>query len=298
MVTVRLGCEGEYGRRLSRFLETHLDKSIRLSYYTQSAQWDLDGRSQDLLIMDRRFYRELSQEQRDLLDEEAVLWITEGEEETGYCRLHPPGELIDMIAEHTGTGSRSGPDRDSRLKICGIYSPVPDAGLRAFARARMREEELFLGMEDMPGEDDQTAGEGHMGDLCYYIHLKDPQLLSRIRELSGQVSGYYVLPSALSFLPLLELSEDDYSWFFSKLLSGAVYPGIYVGLGNGLLGTGHLMKHFDSLYILSSREDRVRMSCCDYILQSVQAGYENLRDRCHIVFREDYMGAEEGGYAG
>lgn len=316
MIMIDLCIAGEYGRRLIRYLERHMDKTIRLRHFTQPDQWTADADMGELIIMSRSFFRELSAEGKVSLPDYNVLWITDEEGGEGYCRFHPPEELKEMALHRLGPADYQAGYHDfSVYRFNAVFSPAFDLELYALIQSYMQAGDLYLGMEDMGGvyphsaergrsesrylidtekeylsEDSLSgAGKGHMGDLCYYIHLRDSEILFRIKELSVQADGYKLLPAPAVFLPLLELTEDDYLWFFQQLKNESRYTRIYVGLGCGMLFAKKLLSHMDRLILLSSREDKHRYNCCELIKQSLQAGYASFSGNCEVVFREDVI---------
>lgn len=291
MTTIHLGVEGEYGRRLARYLEVHMERSVRIRYFTQPNQWAATENPDGLSVLDRSFFQGLPEDTKESLLNSDILWITDDEEEDGYCRFHPPEELKSMLVKRCCGGSRTAND-EAGPSFTALFSPLEDPLFYDLVRSYIREGDLYLGMEDLGGKSpagDSFLGEGrnHMGDLSYYIHLRDSEIMSRVKELSVRSEGYDILPAPPVFLPLLELSPEDYRWFFDQLRESKAYAHVYVGIGCGLLGFAGILSCFDRVICLSSRENRRVAGGCDHVARSLKAGYENFSGSCSLVFRED-----------
>lgn len=298
MTTINLGAEGEYGRRLVRYLERHMGSEVRLVHYTKPCQWPAKELGKDLAVMSSSFFESLDDQPRELMDLDRVIWIRDTDEEDGYCRFHPPDELAAMIERKIGTRIAVTGGQGEDNKITGIFSPVYEEKLFGMVRPLLQPGDLYLGMEDIGAVVDESGAEsdgfmdkrGHMGDLCYYIHLKGSGLVSRIGELSiHDEEGYEILPSPMIFLSLVELSAEEYLWFFEQLRSNSDYGHIYVGLGCGMFAYDRILSCFDRLILVGSRHNRKLRKGCDLILRSVQAGYGGFTGSCEMVFREDIM---------
>lgn len=298
MTTINLGVEGEYGRRLVRYLEKHMGSEVRLVHYTKPDQWPATDSGKDLAVMTNSFYESLDDQTRDLLASDRMIWIGDTQEEDGYCRFHPPEELRTMLCRKIGSRVPLTGGRGEDYRITGVFSPVYQEKLCGLVRTWMQPGDLYLGMEDlgslMEESDSERDGvldqKGHMGDLCYYIHLKDPGLVSRIGELSiHEEEGYEILPSPLIFLSLVEISSEDYRWFFDQLRSSSDYSHIYVGLGSGMFAFDGILPCFDRLILLGSRYDSKLRKACDLFLRAIQAGYGSFSGSSDLVFREDIM---------
>ena len=298
MITINLGAEGEYGSRLVRYLERHMGSELRLVHFTSPAQWREGGDKGKVYVMSRSFFDRLDEEIREDMSSGSMIWITDTEDEEGYCRFHPPKELVDMIVKQTGSRMPLSGQDGGDYRITGVFSPVYEGSLCAYVRTLMSPGDLYLGMEDLgteicsadhdfPGITDQR---GHMGDLCYYIHLKDSGLISRIGELAAHMEeGYEILPSPVVFLPLLELTADEYNWFFRQLRADEGYGRIYVSLGCGMFGCDGILSSLDRLILLGSRSRPSVRQACEMILRSIQAGFGEFTGRCKLVFREDIV---------
>lgn len=298
MTTINLGAEGEYGRRLVRYLERHMGSEIRLVHYTRPDQWPEGDFDKDLSVMSASFFEGLDQKIRDLIPPDRIIWMKDTEEEDGYCRFHPPEKLAAMLQKRMGSKMPFAGGLEEDYRITGVFSPVYEEKLCSLVRTFMQAGDLYLGMEDLCSllEESDSEGDGsmdlrgHMGDLCYYIHLKDPGLLSRIEELSiHDEEGYELLPSPTVFLSLVELSAKDYPWFFEQLRSSSSYKHIYVGLGCGMFAFEGFLSCFDRLILLGSRHDQKLRKVCELFLRSMQAGYGGFRGSCELIFREDVM---------
>ena len=76
MITVILGVEGEYGRRLARYLENHLDRGVRLRHFTKADQWDTGMSAEDIIVMSHTFFYELSEAESGLLADRVASFIS------------------------------------------------------------------------------------------------------------------------------------------------------------------------------------------------------------------------------
>ena len=73
----------------------------------------------------------------------------------------------------------------ARTRLTMIYSPVYEEKLKEIARSFMKEGDVYIGAEDLGYKENISAyGQGSdMGDLCYYIHLREEHVMDRMRDM-------------------------------------------------------------------------------------------------------------------
>ncbi len=291
MLTIHLGVEGEFGRRLLLYLENHMEKDVRLRHFTKPGQWT--GTGEECIVMTHSFFRELSDEMRDHLSEANIIWITEDEKEEGYCCYHPPGELCRLIQSGFLPGAGETDADQAECRFTAVFSPVFDPMLLNYTISCMQEGDLCLDLEDTGESRPPQSGITHMGDLCYYIHLRDPDIIHKLVRLTLKEKGQSIIYAPVFFLPMLEISAEEYRWFFDSLRQGGLYSHVYVVLGCGMFLSRDLLSSMDRLILFGSRDDGRIRHCCESIKQSLQAGYGMFTGECETIFREDVT-----GYAG
>ena len=92
---IMIGEEGEYGRRLVRYLETHLSTAIRVYHFTTTESFLAFKERADIYLLDEAFFQRLSEEKQNvLLREKRLILLTAQEEEGTFCKYHNPRELF------------------------------------------------------------------------------------------------------------------------------------------------------------------------------------------------------------
>lgn len=299
MFTIVIGEEEryeEYGRRLMKYLETHWKGPLRIYRYTQPQKL-LQVKDGDCYLLGEQFAEEIrrSEElsalfsQAGIRDREIV--IADGEQEGCFCRYHAPRELLHMIASQVSAVQQEEVWENSaeRISVChvtAIFSPVYDSDLKEIATAYMSSGDLYLGMEDMNDSGEQG---GDMGDLCYFIHLRDEEILPHIRELAEESREMFYVESPDVYFDLLELGEEEYQWFFDRLRQEKEYPEIFVGMGCGIFGRGELLQFFDRLLLIDSRENRSQHAFCSHMEKALLAGALMFDGVVERRYREDIL---------
>ena len=96
---IMIGEEGEYGRRLVRYLETHLSTAIRVYHFTTTESFLAFKERADIYLLDEAFFQRLSEEKQNvLLREKRLILLTAQEEEGTFCKYHNPRELLDRLS--------------------------------------------------------------------------------------------------------------------------------------------------------------------------------------------------------
>lgn len=288
MFTMIIGEEGEYGRRLRKYLETHWTGSLRLHSFTSPETLRASEDKADYYLLDDGFFQKM-QEQGELPSDfsERYILLVDEEREGCFCRYHPPDELIRMIEERRlsledARGSRRGGT------VTALYSPVFEPELAQIAASCMKPGDLYLGMEDVG---DVPCGENSMGDLCYFIGLKSREMAQQVREMAKEQNGIWYVPSPNLYFDLLELEPEEYQWFFRCLKDCGQYGDIYVGLGSGIFSHLPLDMLFDRLFLIDSRNQERRHVSCDYLEQALQSDSHRFRGACERKYREDILDA-------
>lgn len=260
MFTIIIGEEGEYGRRLRNYLETHWEGSLRLHSYSKPETVRTSKEEADCWLLDEEFFRRL-QEERQLSPDfmRRCILLSDEEKEGCFCRYHPPAVLMKMLREKQGTEAQSQTGFLSETTVTAVYSPIFDPELSMIITSRMKPGDLYLGMEDVGAA---VPEKGDMGDLCYYIGLQSGEIMDRVKETAWENNGIWYVNSPELYFDLLELSPDEYQWFFQCLRDCGDYGNVYVGLGSGILAVLPLNGLFDRFILIdSSRNDRQHTSC-------------------------------------
>ncbi len=288
MFTMIIGEEGEYGRRLRKYLETHWTGSLRLHSFTSPETLRTSEDKADCYLLDEDFFQKIQEEEELPPDfRERCIVLADEQREGCFCRYHPADELIRMIEERrslleAACGGRTGGT------VTALYSPVFEPELARIASSCMKTGDLYLGMEDVG---DVFCGESNMGDLCYFIGLKSREMAEQVRETAEEKNGIWYVHSPSLYFDLLELEPEEYQWFFQCLKECGQYGDIYVGLGSGIFSHLPLEKLFDRLFLIDSRNQERRHISCDCIEQALQSESRRFRGVCERKYREDILDA-------
>lgn len=183
-------------------------------------------------------------------------------------------------------GVRLGQAQEAHLKkkkLYAVFSPVYEEELRRIAGCLMKPGDLYLGMEDVG---DFQNDRGNMGDLCYYIGLKDPEVSVRAKEMAAEEDGMWFIDSPPVFYDLLELKEEEYRWFFDRLREEGEWGDIYVGTGSGVFSL--LAPLLDVLILVDCQSHQRRHMSCDYVEQAMCAKAGRFSGRCERRYREEF----------
>ena len=299
---IMIGEEGEYGRRLVRYLETHLSTAIRVYHFTTTESFLAFKERADIYLLDEAFFQRLSEEKQNvLLREKQLILLTAQEEEGTFCKYHNPKELLDRLRrfsdemedlasredrrEEESVEGREEGRETARTRLTMIYSPVYEEKLKEIARSFMKEGDVYIGAEDLGYKENISAyGQGSdMGDLCYYIHLREEDI-----EVLHPPDMYFYLR---------ELTKEDYTWFFDKVRKEGTYREVFWGAGMGFVSDLDILRCFDRIILLDSREN-IRLNLfCDRLekvlnLRSFHQGAAEQKEQCQESFHQNTLWQE------
>lgn len=289
MYTIIIGEEEEYGKRLVKYLETFMDESVRIYSFTHpEALLQCEERG-DCYLLREDFYKKL--EEWEGLEEgnrKRSIIISAEEKQGCFCRYHAPEELVSMIRDmiRNQMERKEEGDFQRRSQVTAIFSPIFDEELMRIAMKYMKPGDLYLGMEDIGAA---SNIEGNMGDLCYYIHLKEEQVVEYMEELVREEEERYYLNSPDLYFDLLELTKEEYTWFFQLLKKEKKYAHIYVGLGSGVISHMNLSGIFDRFFVVDSKENIRLHAFCNRLEKVVQAGHPLFQGTFERIYREDTL---------
>ena len=287
MFTIVIGEQGEYGRRLRNYLETHWEGSLRLNSFTKPEALLTSEEKADCWLLDEDFFRILQEKQELWPDiRERCILLSDEEKEGSFCRYHPPAALVEMIKERQRTLSADGSGTGESCMVTALYSPVFEPELAAIAASCMETGGLYLGMEDIGTA---VPGRGNMGDLCYFIGLQSEDILSRVRETAREEDGIWYVDSPGLYFDLLELTEGEYQWFFRSLKESGEYAEIYVGLGSGILGTLPLNALFDRFLLIDSDQHERQHTACDHLERALRSESRRFRGSFERRRQEEFL---------
>lgn len=305
---IMIGEEGEYGRRLVRYLETHLSTAIRVYHFTTTESFLAFKERADIYLLDEAFFQRLSEEKQNvLLREKRLILLTAQEEEGTFCKYHNPKELLDRLSrfsdemeelarredrrEEERVEGREKGRETARTRLTMIYSPVYEEKLKEIARSFMKEGDVYIGAEDLGYKENISAyGQGSdMGDLCYYIHLREEHVMDRMRDMLVREEDIEVLHPPDMYFYLRELTKEDYIWFFDKVRKEGTYREVFWGAGMGFVSDLDILRCFDRIILLDSREN-IRLNLfCDRLekvlnLRSFHRGQQGRRSSVRSLF--------------
>lgn len=313
---IMIGEEGEYGRRLVRYLETHLSTAIRVYHFTTTESFLAFKERADIYLLDEAFFQRLSEEKQNvLLREKRLILLTAQEEEGTFCKYHNPKELLDRLRrfsdemedlasredrrEEESVEGREDGRETARTRLTMIYSPVYEEKLKEIARSFMKEGDVYIGAEDLGYKENISAyGQGSdMGDLCYYIHLREEHVMDRMRDMLVREEDIEVLHPPDMYFYLRELTKEDYTWFFDKVRKEGTYREVFWGAGMGFVSDLDILRCFDRIILLDSREN-IRLNLfCDRLekvlnLRSFHQGAAEQKEQCQGSFHQNTLWQE------
>ena len=284
-----IGEEGEYGRRLARYLERKLPERIRLVHCTREDYLPSPEDGGDIYILGDAFYERAMRgenwegNRRDLIH----LTYEDCDGEQDFCRYHAPGELLEQIRNRGQPCLQEETDYKSPgTSVVGLYSPVYEKDLLEIAAAFLTERDLFLGVEDLG---DGLRQEPDMGDLCYYIHLREEKILSVMDSMLQQTASFRYLKSPAMYFYLRELTPQDYQWFFSRLRTAGCYEKIMFGMGNGFASDPAIFSMFDRLILIDSRDSARQHRFCERMREFLNGEFCAFRGQVEMACKEDLL---------
>lgn len=215
--TIIIGEAGEYGKRLVRYLEIHLSSAVRVYHFTTAEGMVSFKEEAEIYLLDERFFKELSEEKQKFLKQKKLILLTWREEQGSFCKYDNPQKLLDMLSDFTDYNSDlsdlAAELKDTPTKLTIVYSPVYDEYLEQIARSFMSLGDVYMGAEDLgyKGIDSEYGEGGDMGDLCYYIHLREENILDILQDMLIPKEEVQVLHSPDLYFYLRELTKEDYN---------------------------------------------------------------------------------------
>lgn len=293
--TIIIGEEGEYGRRLVRYLENHLPPSVHVYQFTTAKGVLSFEDGADIYLLEESFYARLSDDEKKLISTEQnhLILLTCKEREGGFCKYHNPGELLERITgilseENVLLESEEG--EYQHTKITMVYSPIYEENLLKIAKSFMEPGDIYLGAEDLGCQTEESTftNRGDMGDLCYYIHLREERVLDLLEDMLIKEDDRKILHSPDMYFYLRELTKEDYLWFFDKVKRESSYKEVFWGAGNGFVANLDIIRYFDRTILVDSRKN-VRQNLFCNRLEQIMNVKELEQDAWKRVYREDFL---------
>lgn len=203
-----------------------------------------------------------------------------------FCIFHSPAKLLAMIEECFAQEKIGLQLPMDNTTITAIYMPTFVKDFRSIALELMQEGELCLGMENLGFLQENT---GDMGDLCYYIHLRQENLPDQIREMANLWQGRYFIESPCVYYDLLELTEEDLLWFFDILKKSSLTRSVYLALGSGMVKNPDLFRHFDRVILLYDGEEERAERFCSRFQQIMDVKQINPRGGFDFLDRNVFL---------
>lgn len=292
--TIIIGEEGEYGRRLVRYLENRLFPPMRVYHFTTIDNFLAFEETVALYLLEEEFFMQLPEQRKERLERgRNLILLTSQEGEDSFCKYHNPEELLRRIMESLSEEDSLLMQEESanqRTKITLVYSPIYEEKLLEITKSFMKPGDLYLGAEDlgyMP-KNSVSGMNSDMGDLCYYIHLREEKILNLLEDMLIEVGDIRMLPSPDMYFYLRELTEEDYKWFFEKMRRESPYREVFWGAGNGFVSSLNILRCFDHIIVVDSKEN-LRQSCfCDRLEKAMNI--EDLESNVwKRVYREEIL---------
>ena len=292
--TIIIGEAGEYGKRLVRYLELHLSSAVRVYHFTTVEGLVSFKEEAEIYLLDERFFKELSQEKQKSLKQKKLILLTWREEQGSFCKYDNPQKLLDMLSGFTDynldLSDVEAKLKDTPAKLTIVYSPVYDECLEQITRSFMSSGDIYMGAEDLgyKGIDSEYEEGGDMGDLCYYIHLREENILDILQDMLISKEEVQVLHSPDLYFYLRELTKEDYAWFFGKIKKESSYREVFWGAGNGFVANIDMLCFFDRIILIDARENPRQNMFCDR-LERVLNNNEEETPIWQRIYREDIL---------
>ena len=292
--TIIIGEAGEYGKRLVRYLEIHLSSAVRVYHFTTAEGMVSFKEEAEIYLLDERFFKELSEEKQKFLKQKKLILLTWREEQGSFCKYDNHQKLLDMLSDFTDYNSDlsdlAAELKDTPTKLTIVYSPVYDEYLEQIARSFMSLGDVYMGAEDLgyKGIDSEYGEGGDMGDLCYYIHLREENILDILQDMLIPKEEVQVLHSPDLYFYLRELTKEDYAWFFDKIMKESHYRGVFWGAGNCFVANVDMLSFFDQVLLIDSRKNPRQSIFCDRLerVLNINQGEPQIWQR---IYREDIL---------
>ena len=292
--TIIIGEAGEYGKRLVRYLEIHLSSAVRVYHFTTAEGMVSFKEEAEIYLLDERFFKELSEEKQKFLKQKKLILLTWREEQGSFCKYDNPQKLLDMLSDFTDYNSDlsdlAAELKDTPTKLTIVYSPVYDEYLEQIARSFMSLGDVYMGAEDLgyKGIDSEYGEGGDMGDLCYYIHLREENILDILQDMLIPKEEVQVLHSPDLYFYLRELTKEDYAWFFDKIKKESPYMEVFWGAGNCFVANVDMLRFFDQVILIDSRKNPRQSIFCDRLerVLNINQGEPQIWQR---IYREDIL---------
>ena len=292
--TIIIGEAGEYGKRLVRYLEIHLSSAVRVYHFTTAEGMVSFKEEAEIYLLDERFFKELSEEKQKFLKQKKLILLTWREEQGSFCKYDNPQKLLDMLSDFTDYNSDlsdlAAELKDTPTKLTIVYSPVYDEYLEQIARSFMSLGDVYMGAEDLgyKGIDSEYGEGGDMGDLCYYIHLREENILDILQDMLIPKEEVQVLHSPDLYFYLRELTKEDYAWFFDKIKKESPYMEVFWGAGNCFVANVDMLSFFDQVILIDSRKNPRQSIFCDRLerVLNINQGEPQIWQR---IYREDIL---------
>lgn len=247
--------EPEYNRRLSAFLTRSMPADVMIYTFSSADLLKRQKEEIDLYVMGDAFYKEVEStwKQGERMRKDQIIFIRDFYEDGSYCRWHSPVFLAEMIEERLALlSSQPLMEKNESVRITAIYSPYP-VNLKNWVWSHMEPGDLFLGFEDLglgKEEEPYDLSSKNMGDLCYYIPLREGNIMSILQNVAVCQEGKYYVDSPSWYFDLQGLKEEDYHWFLEEIRKSAAYSHIYVGLGNVAVPSLSFFRMFDDVLLV------------------------------------------------
>ena len=292
--TIIIGEAGEYGKRLVRYLEIHLSSAVRVYHFTTAEGMVSFKEEAEIYLLDERFFKELSEEKQKFLKQKKLILLTWREEQGSFCKYDNPQKLLDMLSDFTDYNSDlsdlAAELKDTPTKLTIVYSPVYDEYLEQIARSFMSSGDVYMGAEDLgyKGIDSEYEESGDMGDLCYYIHLREENILDILQDMLIPKEEVQVLHSPDLYFYLRELTKEDYAWFFDKIKKERPYREVFWGAGKCFVANVDMLRFFDQIILIDSRKNPRQSIFCDRLERVLNINQEEPQI-WQRIYREDIL---------
>lgn len=292
--TIIIGEAGEYGKRLVRYLEIHLSSAVRVYHFTTAEGMVSFKEEAEIYLLDERFFKELSEEKQKFLKQKKLILLTWREEQGSFCKYDNPQKLLDMLSDFTDYNSDlsdlAAELKDTPTKLTIVYSPVYDEYLEQIARSFMSSGDVYMGAEDLgyKGIDSEYEESGDMGDLCYYIHLREENILDILQDMLIPKEEVQVLHSPDLYFYLRELTKEDYAWFFDNIKKESPYREVFWGAGNCFVANVDMLRFFDQIILIDSRKNPRQSIFCDRLERVLNINQEEPQI-WQRIYREDIL---------
>ena len=221
-----------------------------------------------------------------------LFFSEEEEEEKMYVYRYRPADLTaKWICDSAGlVDCFTYRFRESQTKLIGIYSPVGRCLKTSFSLTlgqmlATRYRVLYLNFENYSGFG-RVMGyqkKSDMADLLYYFLNLSEEFSGKMDEMMMKVGGLDVIPPALSFLDIENVTESEWDVFLTTLSEKGKYEYIILDLSDFIKGLYHVLEKCSYIYTIAPNDGLAMAKVEQYERILEELHYKDILNRTRKV---------------